>query len=78
MAFRKLGLIALAGGLLAAPPAFAEDKKDDSGIPGEFTFTLSPTSDHTFRGLSQTRPHQHLQSARRVDSVEDVLKIAGV
>jgi uncharacterized protein (TIGR02001 family) len=54
MAFRKLGLIALAGGLLAAPLAFAEDKKDDSGIPGEFTFTLSLTSDYTFRGISQT------------------------
>jgi uncharacterized protein (TIGR02001 family) len=53
MAIRKLGLIALAGGLLMAPAAFAEDKKD-GGIPGEFAFTLSLTSDYIFRGISRT------------------------
>lgn len=53
MVFRKLGLIALAGCLLASPLAVADDKKDD-GIPGEFTFNLALTSDYIFRGISQT------------------------
>lgn len=53
MAFRKLGLLALAGSLFAAPAGFAEDKKDD-GIPGELTGTLSLTTDYVFRGISQT------------------------
>jgi uncharacterized protein (TIGR02001 family) len=52
MAFRKLGLIALAGGLLAASPALAEDK--DDGIPGELAVTLALTTDYVFRGISQT------------------------
>ncbi|HEX7931403.1 MAG TPA: TorF family putative porin, partial [Sphingomicrobium sp.] len=54
MRFRTLGLIAFTGSLLAAPLAFAEDKTNDSDIPGELTFTLSLTSDYTFRGISQT------------------------
>jgi uncharacterized protein (TIGR02001 family) len=52
MGFRKLGLLALAGGLLAAPAAVAEDK--DDGIPGDLAVTLALTSDYVFRGISQT------------------------
>jgi uncharacterized protein (TIGR02001 family) len=37
-----------------AVPALAEDKKEDSVIPGDLAFTLALTSDYVFRGISQT------------------------
>jgi uncharacterized protein (TIGR02001 family) len=48
----KFVVALLASGAMVAP-ALAEDKKDD-GIPGDLTFSLSLTSDYTFRGISQT------------------------
>jgi uncharacterized protein (TIGR02001 family) len=51
MEFRKLGLIALAGGLVAAPAAFAAE---DDGVPGDLAVTLALTTDYVFRGISQT------------------------
>jgi uncharacterized protein (TIGR02001 family) len=55
MSFSRLALSAIASAiLLAAPVAWAQDKKDDSGIPGDLTGSLALTTDYVFRGISQT------------------------
>jgi len=59
----RLTSLALAGALLAAAPVHAEDKKDDSIIPGDFSATVTLTSDYTFRGISQTDSGPAIQGA---------------
>jgi uncharacterized protein (TIGR02001 family) len=45
---------AVAAILLATPLAWAQDKKEDTGIPGDLTGSLALTTDYVFRGISQT------------------------
>jgi uncharacterized protein (TIGR02001 family) len=53
MPISRPGLVAIAAALLAASPAWAQEK-EDTGIPGELTGTLALTTDYVFRGISQT------------------------
>jgi uncharacterized protein (TIGR02001 family) len=59
----RLTLLAATGALMIAVPAWADDKKDDAIIPGDFTATVALTSDYTFRGISQTDSGPAIQGA---------------
>lgn len=51
----RIRLPMLATLLLAAAPAFAEEKKDEKLIPGDLTATVTLATDYIFRGISQTK-----------------------
>ncbi len=50
----KMAAAGAAIGIACAGSALAQDKKDDSGIPGDLTGSLALTTDYVFRGISQT------------------------
>lgn len=63
MPISRSSLLALSVALLASPLAWADDKKDEGPIPGEFAATVTFTTDYTFRGISQTDSGPAVQGA---------------
>ncbi|MCD8498142.1 MAG: TorF family putative porin [Alphaproteobacteria bacterium] len=70
--FKSLGYTALLASALFAAPAFA----DDMGIPGEFSGSVTFTSEYAFRGIVQSDEHPALQGS--IDYEHDSGFYAGV